>query len=143
MLARVIAAGAVGAIDPATLPPRLQDFYNASGKPVTYAELPLVDGTAEIERIGALVGREGLRRAVAGNTSEKAGGADDSGDGDGAATPTSVAGPGAGPGVTVADSVPFEGALVGSRPFIFPLPVALFFGKLFAIATSSRVGESI
>ena len=83
-----------------------------------------------------MVGREGLKRVVAAREEEGEGEADGGGD-DGAVTPPSSA------GTAVADAVPFEGALVGSRPFLFPLPVAVLFGKLFSIATSSRVGEVI
>ena len=101
---------------------------------MSYADLPLIDGTAEIKRIDGMVGREGLKRVVAARARAGEG---DGGGGDGVATPSSSA------GTAVADAVPFEGALVSSRPFLFPLPVAVLFGKLFSIATSSRVGEVI
>mmetsp|Transcript_1916 Transcript_1916/g.2663 ORF Transcript_1916/g.2663 Transcript_1916/m.2663 type:complete len:106 (+) Transcript_1916:789-1106(+) len=89
---------------------RRQGFYDTEGLPVTYDDVLYVDGTAEIERIDQLI-------QLAKNT------------------PSSD--------VVISafqNDEPFEGAFIGKRPYLYPLPVIATFSYLFwAVATQQFV----
>jgi hypothetical protein len=91
--------------------PRKQGFFNQSGLPVEYDDILFVDGTLEIEKLvgvlrkGNLGGKERVNKLRT-----KA------------------------PKSSSSDSTPeplWEGALIGKRPWLYPVPVTIFFVYLF------------
>lgn len=119
-VARVLCAGSLGQIDRDMVGPRKQDFYDTDGKAVTYPNALFVDGTADIERIDGLVVSD-LGSSVVVPIMPKT----------------------LGPSSAVAleeenAEPPFEGALVGKAPFLYPFPVILFFGTVFWSITSQQ-----
>mmetsp|Transcript_701 Transcript_701/g.1016 ORF Transcript_701/g.1016 Transcript_701/m.1016 type:complete len:392 (-) Transcript_701:79-1254(-) len=118
-LARAIAAGATGSLDGSILPPRRQGFFSTSGKPVEMVSVPFVDvdaikevaenwGTDEkLAEAAASLGKSGNEVTVPLNVPKN-----------------SV--------IMSSDAYPaFEGAFVGYRPFLYPIPVAAFFISAF------------
>lgn len=84
--------------------PRKQGFFNTSGLPVAYDDILFVDGTFEIESlVGLLDGGKGVKSLK--NLATK---------------PTGKK-----------EEPLWEGALIGKRPYLYPVPVALFFIYLF------------
>ncbi len=95
---------------------RKQGFFNTSGLPVEYDDILFLDGTHKIE---ALVG--------------------DIGAGEGTKSLQNI-GQGATKAVRTTEEPLWEGALVGKRPYLYPLPVAFVFLALFwGISTSQFV----
>jgi hypothetical protein len=96
--------------------------------------VPYVDGSSEILRIAEECGaQETLARACAEHTRSTDG------------LPLPSAGSAAMEGAVIASSTkpqdgepPFEGALVGFRPYLYPLPVAAFFVPLLRGSSASR-----
>jgi len=119
-VARVLCAGSLGQIDRDMVGPRKQDFYDTDGKAVTYPNALFVDGTADIERIDGLVVSD-LGSSVVVPTMPKT-----SGPSSAVALEEENAEP------------PFEGAMVGKAPFLYPFPVILFFGTVFWSITSQQ-----
>lgn len=126
VLARVVAAGALGTISTGLLPPRKQEFWTTQGKPAPVAEVPYVDGTVEIRRVAQEAATPDLLAAAL-----PAGGGVRAPRAVSAATATAEAAP------------PLEGALVGWKPLLYPWPVAIFFVSLFHWATSLPPAETI
>ena len=97
--------------------PRKQGFFNISGLPIEYDDILFVDGAHEIE---ALV--ETLQGGRRGDSLQKS-------------IPSKVS--------KLTDTVEeplWEGALIGKRPYLYPVPVATFFGLIFwGIATQQFV----
>jgi hypothetical protein len=83
--------------------PRKQGFFNISGLPVEYDDILFVDGTHEIEKLVGALGGD----AVTGTASKTA-------------TKKSVK-----------DEPLWEGALVGKKPYLYPITPALFFVYIF------------
>lgn len=109
------------------LEPRRQDFYSNEGESVTMVNIPFVDGTAEIERIAELMGTpsklsDAIKQLQENDVAEV------TTDMDAAC-------------VTARDALrtterrvkdaAFEGALVGKKPYLYPLPVLLTFVYIF------------
>lgn len=121
-VARVLCAGSLGLINRDLVGgPRRQDFYDTNGQPVTYPDALFVDGTAEIERVNELVAPYVV-------------------------SPDAVLDPST-PQVSSSSAVafvkdgaepPFEGALDGKGPLLYPLPVILFFGIIFWSVTTQQ-----
>ena len=132
VVARACAAGAVSATVGAELGPRRQDFYGFDGLPVRHAEVPFLDHP-EIPALAARWSAAALAAAVAADASAGVAAA---------AVPSAAMEVAAPPAQSAsrAKGPPFEGALVGAKPLLFPLPVAAFFAGLFGlIATGSLV----
>ena len=113
IVARVLCAGSLGLINRDVVGgSRRQDFYDTNGQPVMYPDALFIDGTAEIERVNDLVAPN-MSTTRASDSSNVA---------------------------LVEDLVepPFEGALVGKGPLLYPLPVILFFGTIFWSVTSQQ-----
>ena len=121
-VARVLCAGSLGLINRGVVGGfRQQDFYDTNGQPVTYPDALFVDGTAEIERVSDLMAPYLVSSNAVPNPSTPR-----------ASSSSAVA--------LVEDGVepPFEGALVGKGPLLYPLPVVLFFGTIFWSVTSQQ-----
>jgi hypothetical protein len=89
--------------------PRKQGFFNRSGLPVEYDDILFVDGTHEIEKLVGVLGEGDLEGKSRGNKPR-------------AKVPKT------------SSSTPeplWEGALIGKRPWLYPVPVTLFFVYLF------------
>jgi hypothetical protein len=115
-VARVAAAGAMGTISKDLVGPRRQGFFDTNGKPVVYDDVVFVDGTVEIERLDSL-------NLVALPVTKTTG--------DASTTPKEKAGN---------DEPLWEGALIGKRPFLYPLPVVATFATIFwSVATQQFV----
>ena len=123
-VARCVAAGAVGSIDASSFGPRQQGFFDTNGCPASVADLPYVDGTKEIRRIANEFGTsEALADVVLAHGNS--GGGANSGDSREVTVSSATE-------RMASASPPLEGLLVGCRPYFYPLPVAAFFGGLFA-----------
>ena len=98
--------------------------------------MPYVDGSAEIRRIAEACGtREMLARACAERASASSGSPSQARGltrGSAAPAPSAGAAEVSTPSQGEKSPPPFEGALVGFRPYLYPLPVAAFFLSLFA-----------
>jgi len=102
--------------------PRKQGFFNTSGLPVEYDDVLFVDGTHEIEKlVGVLGGEKTAAKALS----------------PGRKLQTKPAKPAS------SSSSPeplWEGALIGKRPFLYPVPVTIFFVAFFwGVATQQFV----
>lgn len=121
VVARVLCAGALGRIDRGMVGPRRQGFYGTDGAAVSYPDVLFVDGTAEIERVDGLVGVE--LRGDRGKVLT-------------ASVPSRVVRTNA----NEEKEPPYEGALIGNLPFLYPFPVVLLFASIFwAVATEQFV----
>ena len=129
VLARVVAAGALGTIGAGMLPPRKQGFWDTKGKPAPVADVPYVDGTFEIRRVAQEAATPDMLAAAL-----------PADGGGGERAPRSVAGATAS---AVSEAPPLEGALVGWKPLLYPWPVAIFFVGLFQWATALPPAETI
>ncbi|VEU41629.1 unnamed protein product, partial [Pseudo-nitzschia multistriata] len=96
--------------------PRKQDFFDTSGQPIEYENVLFLDGTHAIEAaIDHLrVSRGPQRREIRERNGENP---------------------------SLAKALPrWEGALVGKRPYLFPVPVVAFFASFFwAVVTEQFV----
>ena len=91
--------------------PRKQGFFNQSGLPVEYDDILFVDGTLEIEKLVGVLGKGDLGGKARGTKPR-----------------TKV------PKSSSSSSTPeplWEGALIGKRPWLYPVPVTSFFVYLF------------
>ena len=91
--------------------PRKQGFFNESGLPVEYDDILFVDGTLEIEKLVGVLGKGDLGGKARGTKPR-----------------TKV------PKSSSSSSTPeplWEGALIGKRPWLYPVPVTSFFVYLF------------
>ena len=136
VVARVASAAALGLVKRDMVGERRQGFFNTDGKPVLYDDVVFVDGTHELERVDEIVKMN--LNLLQDSAKQRQGGA-----------LTSV------PLLTFDDKKkkntssikdaqepPFEGALVGKGPYLFPLPVVAFFSTiLFFIANNPFVGK--
>ena len=103
---------------------RRQEFFGIDGKPVTYVDIPYIDGAQEIQRIASEIGKasvlqESIQAFDATNE---------------------VRAPSVIKSIATLErkgkDAPFENALVGKKPLLYPIPVALIFGYLFwSVAT--------
>jgi len=96
--------------------PRKQEFFNTSGLPVEYDDILFLDGTHEIEALveEIEVGKDTKSLQIRGKESTKS--------------------------VSTTEEPLWEGALIGKRPYLYPLPVAFAFLALFwGISTSQFV----
>mmetsp|Transcript_7294 Transcript_7294/g.11491 ORF Transcript_7294/g.11491 Transcript_7294/m.11491 type:complete len:374 (-) Transcript_7294:22-1143(-) len=114
VVSRVLSAGAMGLItrDMMFGHPRRQGFYDTNGQPVTYDDVIYADGTAEIERVNQLVTFPFIKTSnnIISNSNDNK------------------------------DGPPLEGALIGTRPYLYPFPVIAIFSYLFwAVATQQFV----
>lgn len=140
-VARCVCAGALGCIEEGMVPPRRQGFFDTNGKPVTYDNVVFVDGTKEIESISKKVGRpESLAMAVKIISDSKDRTSNEIEQRDVSTVPDAPVASSSTPSNRRSDAdeeePPFEGALVGLLPFLYPVPVAATFLSIFlAIAT--------
>mmetsp|Transcript_24721 Transcript_24721/g.40259 ORF Transcript_24721/g.40259 Transcript_24721/m.40259 type:complete len:407 (-) Transcript_24721:244-1464(-) len=121
-VARVLCAGCLGLVDRDRVGPRRQGFYDQEGKAVVYPDALCVDGTFEIEQVDDLVYPSlGIQRKLSATAA--------------AATEPVDLKEGGEP--------PFEGALIGKRPYLYPFPVIVLFATIFwSIATQQFVQVS-
>lgn len=115
VVARVASAAALGYVKRDMVGDRRQGFYNTDGKPVLYDNVIFVDGTKELEKVDEILKpklsetklknkEEGRKMEVSSAPNRR----------------------------TDEEKEPsFEGALIGKGPFLFPLPIALFFLSIF------------
>jgi hypothetical protein len=112
-VARVLCAGGLGLIDRGMVGARRQDFYDQNGKSIIYPNALCIDGTVEIERMDYLVastlGVDSTRLESASSTS------------------------------TDSSEPRFEGALIGKRPYLYPLPVVFLFLTIFWSISTQQV----
>lgn len=134
-VAAVICAGALGLIGKGMVPPRRQGFYDTNGKPVQYDNVLFVDGTKEIERLATEC--DMVKEATTVKTASSAKGTSDA-----SAAQVGIdqfGGDELFPGYKNSSETkepPCEGALIGLKPYLYPIPVAAIFFALFtAIAT--------
>lgn len=99
-ISRVISAGALGMITREIVGARRQGFFDTDGQPVVYDDVLFVDGTRNIERLDQLLEfpQASSKQALVS------------------------------PNVSISPSFPekeppFEGALIGKSPYLFPFPV--------------------
>ena len=105
----------------------MQDFYDEFGNDRPVAAVAYVDGTAEIQRVVEASGTLERLRAAALRLAEEG-------------VPESrrppleetSAPPSIGATPPAAPAVVWEGALVGSRPFLYPFPVVALFAFIFS-----------
>ena len=96
--------------------PRKQGFFNTSGLPVEYDDILFVDGTSEIENL--VLTLEGKKEVQPLKT-----------------VPSNVV-----HSLDDREEPLWEGALIGKRPILYPVPVALTFIFLFwGIATNQFI----
>lgn len=126
IVARTIAAGAVGAIDSASIKPRRQGFFDTEGKPVEMVSVPFID-MSDIRRMAATLATDTiLLAAVESKTKTPATETRRENTTQNTSTQES----------SRAETIPFEGALVGSKPFLCPLPVAVALASAFIWSTN-------
>uniref|UniRef100_A0A7S2IF54 NAD-dependent epimerase/dehydratase domain-containing protein n=1 Tax=Helicotheca tamesis TaxID=374047 RepID=A0A7S2IF54_9STRA len=124
IISRAVAAAAVGSLDTATIQPRRQGFYNTEGKPIQMASVPFVD-VGDIKRVAEQYGTdEKLAAAIISGVSGKVK--------EGKTGKLRKVGK----WEKKENDPPFEGALVGYKPLLYPLPVAAFFTIAFQWATN-------
>jgi hypothetical protein len=125
VVARVASAAALGKVTVDMVVPRRQGFCDFDGKPVFYDNVVFVDGTLEIERIDASldadanidadaavrVARKSTNRGVV-SQSEKGRGHE--------------------------QEPLWEGALIGKKPYLYPLPVIAFFLAIFGAISNNQ-----
>mmetsp|Transcript_48909 Transcript_48909/g.147355 ORF Transcript_48909/g.147355 Transcript_48909/m.147355 type:complete len:317 (-) Transcript_48909:223-1173(-) len=136
-VAMVICTAALGGIEKEVVPPRRQEFYNTDGKPVYYDDVVFIDGTHEIERLAnqcSTIRKQARSEATAslievdcmesvqnGNADLSKGGlSSEEGDESDLLEP------------------PFEGALIGLKPYLYPLPVIATFLSIFAAIVTGQ-----
>jgi hypothetical protein len=91
--------------------PRKQGFFNSKGKPILYDDLLFIDGTKEIENI-----------VLNNNNNKKNFGNDDIVEK--MIKPPSSSSPSSSPRIISPPPKPlWEGALIGKRPYLYPIPV--------------------
>jgi len=135
-VARVIAAGAVGAIEEKLLVPRRQGFFDKRGKPVQMACVPFIDGTSDIERLASLPSIINLeikpnlhRKDLAKQSKEES-----------ALQEQAKSRLQKKIKKLPSKEDPFEGALAGKLPYLYPFPViAAFFTVFWAVANQQFV----
>ena len=137
-LARVVVGVALGLVTRDMLGRRRQGFFGLDGKPVLYADVVYVDGTDEIERIDEL-----MDFSLASSSSSAAAAAAETA----TAARTSLAWtpPPAKEnlGEKIMKEPSWEGALIGKKPFLYPLPVIGVFLALFgAISTNQFINTN-
>lgn len=117
-VARVASASALGMVKRDK--ERKQNFFDFDGKPVVYDNIVFVDGTYEIERIDAMV-----KDMVASDSNSNS------------ASKTSNK------RIEQVQGQPlWEGALIGKKPYLYPLPVIIFFLSVFgAISTNQFIAS--
>ena len=116
-VARVASAAALGMVTKDMVGPRKQDFYDDRGKPVFYDDVVYVDGTSELKRIDEII----EMKTVETTNDSQLGQVTLHKDGEG-------------------KEPLWEGALIGKKPFLYPLPVISVFLALFGfIATQQTV----
>mmetsp|Transcript_37211 Transcript_37211/g.42473 ORF Transcript_37211/g.42473 Transcript_37211/m.42473 type:complete len:366 (-) Transcript_37211:127-1224(-) len=113
-VSRVISAGALDMIERDMVGTRKQEFYGTNGKPVFYDDVLYLDGAKEIERIDKLVQVVPSEERTT-KVSKKT-------------TPPNKNQPYA------------EGALIGKKPYLFPIPaIGVFLYIFWAVATEQFV----
>lgn len=117
-VAKTIALGALGLITREDVGPRRQGFFGLDGKPVVYDDLLFVDGTEAIERLANSVPLPIVPPEEKVDVVESL--SDDA---------------------VVAPEPPFEGALVGKRPFLYPLPVIALGGLIILGLVTGKFDE--
>lgn len=122
VVSRVLSAGAMGMISRDMVGPRQQGFFDTNGQPVTYDDVLYVDGTANIERVDELV-----KFVTNTNTPPP--------------LPSDIISSNSSNNKSDDDNEPpFEGALIGKGPYLYPFPVIALFSYLFwAVATQQFV----
>mmetsp|Transcript_6755 Transcript_6755/g.9659 ORF Transcript_6755/g.9659 Transcript_6755/m.9659 type:complete len:403 (-) Transcript_6755:78-1286(-) len=135
-VARVIAAGAVGAIEEKLLLPRRQEFFDKRGKPVEMANVSFIDGTSAIERLASLPSiinldiKQNLDQKDRPKQSKEESAFQEQAKNQLQKEMKKLP--------TKEDA--FEGALAGKLPYLYPLPViAAFFTVFWAVANQQFV----
>ncbi len=134
VVARVATAAALGYIGRDLVGERRQGFYDTQGKPVLYDNLIFIDGTEKIESIDATVINK-LRQRQSMNESVQP-----------ASNESLEAFKRHHKELEVSKQMTdgsgiepiFEGALIGKEPFLFPLPVVLFFASIFYLVSTGQ-----
>lgn len=125
-VAHVAALGALGLITRDTVGHRKQGFFGTDGKPVTYDDILYVDGTKNIEQLADTVPLPLVpndEKLTAGPDLVQSS----------SSNSTAVALPGKEP--------PFEGALIGKKPYLYPLPGLAIFAFIFWALATGKVDE--
>mmetsp|Transcript_9197 Transcript_9197/g.11590 ORF Transcript_9197/g.11590 Transcript_9197/m.11590 type:complete len:437 (-) Transcript_9197:76-1386(-) len=142
VVARVASAAAIGFVNRDIVGARRQGFFDTNGKPIIYDDIVSVDGTTELERVDEIIKpklvqwkEEQERKTELFDSSENSSVGikatknfednmkqethDDNNDDD-------------------RKEPPFEGALIGKKPFLFPIPVAGVFVSIFYLISSGQ-----
>ena len=114
-IARVASASALGMVTKDLVGSRRQNFFDSNGKPVTYDDVVFVDGTLSIESMDKLLQSEEYAIEVRDSTRNL---------------------------VQLQDTNEepiWEGALIGKKPYLYPLPVIALFLSVFVLVSSQQV----